>query len=201
MTSKSNRKHWARRNQGSEAMHATDFMEGAVLPRFFMQRTSNLTKFAALKFQGGNRLSVSKNNSVQVKWKEWGSHTKSVTRKGHVLHEQPQRHTVTWRQVRGYSRHKTYSLPGWNLPITLWKRLWWVPGGRDGRVTILHAVHSGGWVNNCAYIRVQGEVNSRDYHDKMNTKHFMQWFTNSLLPSRPPSAEIVLETAKYGAQK
>jgi hypothetical protein len=76
-----------------------------------------------------------------------------------------------------------------------------VPDGKGGRVTILHAVHSGGWVNNCAYIRVQGEVNSRDYHNKMNTKHFMQWFTNSLLPSRPPSAEIVLETAKYGAQK
>ena len=71
-----------------------------------------------------------------------------------------------------------------------------VPSGKGGRLIILHAGSEHGWILNAALI-FRGEKGSGDYHDEMNTKHFMEWYQKQLLPHCPPKSVIVLDNAKY----
>ena len=43
----------------------------------------------------------------------------------------------------------------------------------------------------------RSKTNSIDYHDEMNSEHFMEWFTQQLLPNIPNSSVIVLDNATY----
>ena len=60
--------------------------------------------------------------------------------------------------------------------VTCWKCRRWVPG---------------------ADLMFRSKTNSADYHDEMNSEHFMEWFTKQLLPNIPDNAVIVVDNATY----
>ena len=64
------------------------------------------------------------------------------------------------------------------------------------RVIVLHAGSEHGWIPNCELVYM-GKSGTGDYHNEMNTTHFMDWFTSKLLPNCPPKSVIVLDNAKY----
>ena len=43
-------------------------------------------------------------------------------------------------------------------------------------------------------------MNSADYHDEINSEHFIEWFTQQLLPNIPPTSVIILDNASYHKQ-
>ena len=43
----------------------------------------------------------------------------------------------------------------------------------------------------------RGKTGSGDYHNEMNITHFMEWFTDRLIPNLPPRSVIILDNAKY----
>ena len=60
-------------------------------------------------------------------------------------------------------------------------------------------VHAGGvegWVPGADLV-FRSKTNSADYHDEMNSEHFIEWFTQQLLPNIPPTSVIVLDNASY----
>ena len=40
-------------------------------------------------------------------------------------------------------------------------------------------------------------INSTDYHDEMNSEHYMEWFTKQLLPNIPDTTIIVVDNVAY----
>lgn len=73
-----------------------------------------------------------------------------------------------------------------------WKR----PSGKGERLIILHAGSEEGWVKDADDV-FRAKSNTGDYHNEMNILHFMDWFTNKLLPNIPPQSLIILDNAKY----
>ena len=56
-----------------------------------------------------------------------------------------------------------------------------MPSGKGQRLIILHAGGVDGWVE-VADLVFRSKTNSTDYHDEMNSKHYMEWMTQQLLP-------------------
>ena len=73
---------------------------------------------------------------------------------------------------------------------------WRRPSGKGQRLIILHAGHCKGWVPGCELV-FRSKTKSEDYHDEMNTQHFMEWFEHSFLPQLPPQSLIIVDNAKY----
>ena len=59
---------------------------------------------------------------------------------------------------------------------------WKVPSGKGQRLIILHAGGVDGWVEGADLV-FRSKTNSTDYHDEMNSKHYMEWMTQQLLPT------------------
>ena len=53
-----------------------------------------------------------------------------------------------------------------------------------------------GWVLGADLV-FWSKTNSADYHDEMNSEHFMEWFTEQLLPNIPHNSVIVIDNATY----
>ena len=71
-----------------------------------------------------------------------------------------------------------------------------MPSGKGQRLIVLHAGSAEGWVPG-ADLMLRSKTNSADYHDKMNSEHFMEWFMKQLLPNIPDNAVIVVDNATY----
>ena len=61
---------------------------------------------------------------------------------------------------------------------------------------ILHAGTAEGWVDGTELV-FRAKSSSGDYHNEMNTKRFMEWWTIQLLPNIPDHSIIVLDNASY----
>ena len=64
---------------------------------------------------------------------------------------------------------------------------WKVPSGKGQRLILVQAGGVEGWVDG-ANLVFKSKTNSADYHDEMNTEHYMEWFTQQLLPNLPPNS-------------
>ena len=64
------------------------------------------------------------------------------------------------------------------------------------RLIVLHAGSADGWVPS-GDLMFRSKTNSADYHDEMNSEHFMEWFTKQLLPNIPDNEVIVVDNATY----
>ena len=73
---------------------------------------------------------------------------------------------------------------------------WRVPSGKGQRLIVVHAGGVEGWVGGADLI-FKSKTNSADYHDKMNTEHYMEWFTQQLLPNLTPNSVIIVDNATY----
>jgi hypothetical protein len=73
---------------------------------------------------------------------------------------------------------------------------WKVPSGKGQRLIVVHAGGAEGWVQGADLV-FRSKTNSADYHDEMNSEHFMEWFTEQLVPNIPPNSVIVLDNATY----
>ena len=66
---------------------------------------------------------------------------------------------------------------------------WKVPSGKGQRFVLME------WRNGLGADLVFRS--SIDYHDKMNSEHYMEWFTKQLLPNVHEKAVIVVDNATY----
>ena len=73
---------------------------------------------------------------------------------------------------------------------------WKVPSGKGRRLIILHAGGVDGWVEGADLV-FRSKTNSTDYHDEMNSKHYMEWMTQQLLPRLEEPTVIILDNASY----
>ena len=74
------------------------------------------------------------------------------------------------------------------------------PSGKGRRLIILHAGNKElGFLQDCALI-FKAQKGEGDYHHEMNTKVFMNWFLNVLLPSLTQPSVIILDNASYHNQ-
>ena len=64
------------------------------------------------------------------------------------------------------------------------------------RLIVIHAGRVEGWVPGTDLV-FRSTTNSTDYHEEMNSEHFIEWFTQQLLPNIPPTSVIVLDNASY----
>ena len=71
-----------------------------------------------------------------------------------------------------------------------------VPSGKGRRLIILHAGGVDGWVEGADLV-FRSKTNSTDYHDEMNSKHYMEWMTQQLLPRLEEPTVIILDNASY----
>ena len=53
---------------------------------------------------------------------------------------------------------------------------WKVPSGKGQRLIVVHAGGVKGWVDGADLV-FKSKINSADYHNEMNTGHYMEWFT------------------------
>ena len=60
----------------------------------------------------------------------------------------------------------------------------------------MHAGGAEGWVEGADLV-FRSKTNSADYHDEMNSEHFMEWFTEQLLPNIPDNSVIIVDNATY----
>ena len=78
-----------------------------------------------------------------------------------------------------------------------------MPSGKGQRLIILHAGGVDGWVEGVdgwvegADLVFSSKTNSTDYHDEMNSKHYMEWMTQQLLPRLEEPTVIILDNASY----
>ena len=56
----------------------------------------------------------------------------------------------------------------------------------------MHASGAEGWVEGAELV-FRSKMNSADYHNEMNSEHFMEWFTRQLLPNIQNNSVIVLD--------
>ena len=71
-----------------------------------------------------------------------------------------------------------------------------MPSGKGQRLIILHAGGVDGWVEG-ADVVFRSKTNATDYHDEMNSKHYMEWMTQQLLPQLEEPTVIILDNASY----
>ena len=71
-----------------------------------------------------------------------------------------------------------------------------MPSGKGRRLIILHAGGVDGWVEGADLV-FRSKTNSTDYHDEMNSKHYMEWMTQQLLPRLEEPTVIILDNASY----
>ena len=70
---------------------------------------------------------------------------------------------------------------------------WKCPSGKGQRLIILHAGSTDGWVP----LVFRSKTKSSDYHDEMNSLHFLEWFEKTLIPNLAPNSLIILDNVKY----
>ena len=73
---------------------------------------------------------------------------------------------------------------------------WKVPSGKGQRLIVVHAGEVEGWVPGTDLV-FRSKTNSADYHDEMNSEHFIKLFRQKLLLNIPPTSVIVLENTSY----
>ena len=73
---------------------------------------------------------------------------------------------------------------------------WRVPSGKGTRLIVVHAGGVEGWVEGADLVFLS-KTNSADYHDEMNTEHYIEWFTEQLLPTLQGPSVIILDNASY----
>lgn len=73
---------------------------------------------------------------------------------------------------------------------------WKVPSGKGQRLIILHAGGVEGWVEGADLV-FRSKTNSQDYHDEMNSEHFLEWMNKQLLPALEEPSVIILDNATY----
>ena len=73
---------------------------------------------------------------------------------------------------------------------------WKVPSGKGKRLIVLHAGGEKGWVDGVDLV-FTSKTNSADYHDEMNSDHFLEWMTDQLLPTLDEPSVIILDNASY----
>ena len=61
---------------------------------------------------------------------------------------------------------------------------------------MVHAGEVEGWGPGTDLV-FRSKTNLAYYYDKMNSKHFIEWFTQQLFPNIPPTSVIVLDNASY----
>ena len=71
-----------------------------------------------------------------------------------------------------------------------------MPSGRGQRLIVVHGGGEEGWIEGADLV-FRSKTNSPDYHDEMNSEHYMEWFTKQLLPNVPDTAVIVVDNATY----
>lgn len=69
------------------------------------------------------------------------------------------------------------------------------PVGKGGRIILLHAGSSTGFVPNCLLLFTSKKTN--EYHEEMNHKVFFKWFQESLIANLRSPSTIVIDNAKY----
>lgn len=69
------------------------------------------------------------------------------------------------------------------------------PLGKGGRVIVLHAGSTSGFVPNCSLVFSSKKTN--DYHEEMNHQTFQKWFSESLMPNLTKPSIIIMDNAKY----
>ena len=67
--------------------------------------------------------------------------------------------------------------------------------GKGGRLIIIHAGNSQGFIPNCLYVFKSKKTS--DYHEEMNHNKFKTWFEEFLLKNIPPNSVIVMDNAPY----
>lgn len=70
-----------------------------------------------------------------------------------------------------------------------------VPIGKGGRIIVIHAGTSQGFVPNCLHIFRSKKTG--DYHEEMNSVTFQKWFEEKLLHNLPDNSVIVMDNAPY----
>lgn len=70
-----------------------------------------------------------------------------------------------------------------------------IPIGKGGRLILLHAGNSHGFVDNCMLLFASKKTS--DYHEEMNHETFYKWFKESLLKNLSKPTVIVMDNAKY----
>lgn len=70
-----------------------------------------------------------------------------------------------------------------------------VPLGKGGRLILLHAGSSKGFIPGCLMLFSSKKTN--DYHEEMDHEKFLGWFKNSLLPNLKENSTIIMDNAKY----
>ena len=73
---------------------------------------------------------------------------------------------------------------------------WKVPSGKGLRLIILHAGGENGWVDGADLV-FGSKMNTGDYHDEMNSEHFLEWMREQLLPRLEEPSVIILDNASY----
>lgn len=70
------------------------------------------------------------------------------------------------------------------------------PISKGDRLIIVHAGGEEGFVPNALAMWKAG-IKSGDYHDNMNSKNYMQWVKNQLVPNLKPNTVLVIDNAGY----
>ena len=73
---------------------------------------------------------------------------------------------------------------------------WKVPSGKGQRLIVVHAGGVGKWVEGADLV-LTSKTNSTDYHDQMNSEHYIEWLTEQLLPGLDRPTVIILDNATY----
>ena len=73
---------------------------------------------------------------------------------------------------------------------------WKVPSGKGTRLIVVHAGDVEGWVDGADLVFLS-KTNSADYHDEMNSEHYMEWLTEQLLPRLERPTVIVIDNVSY----
>ena len=76
------------------------------------------------------------------------------------------------------------------------KGRWKVPSGKRVRLIVLHGGGENGWVDGVDLV-FKSKTNSADYHDEMNSEHFLERMREQLLPSLEEPSVIILDNASY----
>ena len=71
-----------------------------------------------------------------------------------------------------------------------------MPSGKGQRLIILHAGGVDGWVEE-EDLAFRSKTNSTDYHDEINSKHYMEWMSQQLLPQLQEPTVIILDNTSY----
>ena len=73
-----------------------------------------------------------------------------------------------------------------------------LPTNRGERLIVLHAgCAEKGFLNGCDLVFRSKSKDNRDYHTEMNSKVFLEWVEQQLIPALPPKSLLVLDNAPY----